>query len=71
MTHQRSRARRRGVAFFVLFAAAAVGSMVYLIGLLSDWSGRHEVPLQTTVGAIAIFVVGIVLATAILRRGDR
>jgi hypothetical protein len=70
-TRQRSGARRRGMALFVFIVAAAAAGVVYLIGVLSDWSGRHEVPIQSTAGAIAILIAGILLAAVILRRGDR
>jgi formate hydrogenlyase subunit 3/multisubunit Na+/H+ antiporter MnhD subunit len=73
MTRERtgSNARRRGLALFVLLVSVVAAGFVFLIGFFSDWSGRHEVPIQTNVGAIAILAVGIILAGAILRRGNR
>ena len=68
---KRSRVRRRGAALLVLLAGVVAASFVYLVGALSDWSGRHEQPIQTSIGALAILAVAIILAGAILRRGDR
>ena len=58
---------RRVVALMLLGASMLLAAFVYLVGYFSDWSGQHRVPLETTVGAVVILVVGSLLSIWILR----
>jgi hypothetical protein len=51
----------------ILVVAVLLATFVYLVGLLADWSGQHRVPVETTVGAAVILVVGSVCALWLLR----
>ena len=59
--------RRRLAALILLVATALLAAFVYLVGYLSDWSGQHRVPLETTVGAVVILIVGSLVSVWILR----
>lgn len=68
MTSGSSTRGRRWVAALLLFATTiVVAAFVYLVGVLSDWSGQHRVPIETTVGAAVILVVGSLLSLWVLR----
>jgi hypothetical protein len=59
--------RRRVAALLMLGVTLLAAAFVYLVGLLSDWSGQHRVPMETTVGAALILVVGSLVSLWILR----
>ena len=68
MTSGSSTRGRRWVAALLLFATTiVVAAFVYLVAVLSDWSGQHLVPIETTVGAAVILVVGSLLSLWVLR----
>ena len=59
---------RRVAAAFLMFALTLlIAAFVYVVGLLSDWTGQHRVPMETTVGAIVILVVGSLVSFWIFR----
>jgi uncharacterized membrane protein (DUF485 family) len=59
--------RRRVAALAVLGITLLSAGFVYLIGYFSDWSGQHRIPLETTVGAAVILIVGSLVSVWILR----
>jgi uncharacterized membrane protein (DUF485 family) len=59
--------RRRVAALLMLAGTVLLAAFVYLIGYFSDWSGQHRVPIETTVGAVVILVVGSLASVWILR----
>lgn len=71
MTAERSErnSRRPVAALLVVIATVLAAGFVYLVGLFSDWSGQHNVPTQNIVGAIALLVVGSIVAAWILFHG--
>ena len=66
-TRGSARGRRWAGALLILGLTVVLGAVVYLIGLFSDWSGQHRVPIETTVGALAILVVGAIVTVRVLR----
>jgi hypothetical protein len=71
MTPERSERnwRRLVAALLVVIATLLAAGIVFLAGLFSDWSGQHNVPTQSNVGAIALLVVGSLVAAWILFHG--
>jgi len=71
MTPERSERnwRRLVAALLVVIATLLAAGIVFLAGLFSDWSGQHNVPTQSIVGAIALLVVGSLVAAWILFHG--
>jgi hypothetical protein len=63
-----SRRGRRAAAILVLAATLLLAAFIYVVGILSDWSGQHRVPPETTIGAVVVLVVGSLAASLILRR---
>jgi hypothetical protein len=66
-TRGSARWRRRSAAVLILGVTILAAAIVYLVGLFSDWSGQHRVPVETTIGAIAILVVGALVAFRVVR----
>jgi lipopolysaccharide export LptBFGC system permease protein LptF len=65
-----SRRGRRAAAILVLAATLLLAAFIYVVGLLSDWSGQHRVPPETTIGALVVLAIGALVSFAILRRGS-
>jgi uncharacterized SAM-binding protein YcdF (DUF218 family) len=65
-----SRWGRRVAAILVLAATLLLAAFIYVVGLLSDWSGQHRAPPETTIAAVVVLVVGSLVCFAILRRGN-
>ena len=59
--------RRVAAALLMFVVTLLLAAFVYTVGLLSDWSGQHRVPMETSVGAVVILVVGSLVSIWILR----
>ena len=59
--------RRVAVAVLLFVVTLLLAAFVYVVGLLSDWTGQHRVPMETTVGALVILVVGSLASIWVLR----
>jgi hypothetical protein len=62
-----ARRQRRAVAVLLVAATIVVAAFVYVVGVLSDWSGQHRVPVETTVGAAVILLIGVLVSLWIAR----
>jgi uncharacterized membrane protein (DUF485 family) len=58
--------RRRTAALLASVVTLLFAASVYAIGWLSDWSGQHRVPPETSVGAVIILVIGSFVSLWIL-----
>lgn len=59
--------RRRVAALLMLGVTLLLAAFVYVVGLFSDWSGQHRVPMGTTIAAAAVVIVGSIVSVWILR----